>query len=94
VDTPAFVDDRVHGGQPVDLLRDAVRLVQVRQVPDHERGSTVDEIDDGGEAVLAARVDHDRVPAVEQVLRGRPTEATGGAGHEDAGDVSYCSSPI
>jgi hypothetical protein len=81
------------GSSRCDLLRDAACLVQVRQVPDHERGSTVDEVDDGGEAVLAARVDHDRVPAVEQDLRGRPTEATGGAGHEDAGDVSYCPSP-
>jgi len=79
------VDHRVHPAEPVDLLGDVPRLVEVGQVSDDRHGPVIDEIAKSGETVLAARVHHELVTAVEQGLRGRSTEAIGGTGDEDAG---------
>jgi hypothetical protein len=50
-----------------------LRLVEVGQVSDDGHGPAVDELTDSGESLLAAGVDHDLVPAVEQGPDSRST---------------------
>ena len=60
------------------------RLLGVGQVPDDGRSAPVQEVAHGREPVPVAGVDDDLVALLEQRLRGRPSEAVGGAGDEDA----------
>ena len=56
----------IHPSQPVDLLGDAANLLQVGEIPHDGLGALVDERPDGGEPLLAARVDDDVVSGLEQ----------------------------
>ena len=60
-----------------------MRLLEVGQVADDCRSAAVEQVADGGEAVTVASVDDDRVPIVEQRLRGQAAETICGAGDED-----------
>ena len=77
------VDDRVHRAEPVDVAGDVARLVERGKVADDD-GAAADEVVDGAASVFVSDVDDDLVPGVEQRLRGRATEAVGGARDEDS----------
>jgi hypothetical protein len=83
-DDAGVVDHRVHRPDAVHLVGDVACLVEVGQVSDDGLGAAVQQVAHGREAIRAASVDDDFVAVLDQRLRGRPSEAVGGAGDEDA----------
>ncbi|HEY3206000.1 MAG TPA: hypothetical protein VGJ58_03515, partial [Gaiellaceae bacterium] len=73
----------VHAAEAVHVVGDTARLLNVGEVAADYRSAALDEVADGGEPVAVASVDDDFVPAVEQRLRGQPSETVCGAGDED-----------
>jgi len=78
------VDDGVHLSEPVDVLGDRPRLLEVGEVAYDDRRSPVSEAADRGEPVVVADVDDDLVSGVEQPLGRQAAEAVCGACDEDA----------
>src|SRR5215203_685483 len=78
------VDDSVKAAQRVRLLDEGANLILVREVADDRLGTVVDEVPDGGQPRRGAGVHDDPVAVVEERLGGRPADAVGGPGDQDA----------
>jgi hypothetical protein len=78
------VDDGVHPAEGVDLIGHADGLRRAREVADRDAGRLRADVAEVGRSGLAARVEHDLVPVVEQHARRREPEPVGRSGDEDA----------